>query len=131
MSKNKRGRNVKEVKHVQTGPSTGKADLKGNVGGDMVAEPMHKDAVVDASAATEGKENPKPVLIKVLKKDAKFRGAREAWYIRLKEFDGKPVEEYVQDCERSCPQLTKNQTKENPTGWVGFFKRQGIMQEVN
>lgn len=70
----------------------------------------------------------KPVLIKVLKKDPKFRGAREAWFKRLVEFDGKSMDEYIASCKEKCPQLTKNGTAENPTGWVGFFKREGIAQ---
>src|SRR5688572_27633806 len=40
----------------------------------------------------EAQAERKPVVIKVLKHDAKFRGAREAWYNRLKEFDGKPLD---------------------------------------
>jgi hypothetical protein len=84
--------------------------------------------------ATETAEPPKqeaapaPVLIKVLKADPKFRGAREAWFKRLVEFDGKPVDDYIASCKEKCPQLTKNGTAENPTGWVGFFKREGIAQ---
>jgi hypothetical protein len=79
----------------------------------------------------EAQAERKPVVIKVLKHDAKFRGAREAWYNRLKEFDGKPLDDYIEDCKKNCPQLTKNGTVEPPTGWVGWFKRNGIMQEVN
>lgn len=93
---------------------------------------LHKGDVANVKADGEAKPaERKPVLIKVLKRDAKYRGAREAWYQRLLEFDGKSVDEYVESCKTNCPQLTKNQTAENPTGWVGFFKRQGIIQEVN
>lgn len=90
-----------------------------------------KEASTTETPKQEASPTPAPKLIKVLKADAKYRGAREAWYNRLKEFDGKTVDEYIEDCKKRCPQLTKNQTAENPTGWVGFFKRQGIMQEVN
>lgn len=113
MSKrNQKGRNVKLEKQTIT-----KADVT-----KLPAEPAKQEAAPAPEI--------KPVLIKVLKKDAKFRGAREAWYTRLLEHDGKTVDEYVESCKTKCPQMTKNGTVENPTGWVGFFKRQGIMQEV-
>lgn len=102
---NKKGRNVKQT--------VSKKDV----------------GTVKASELQEQAER-KPVIIKVLKADAKFRGAREAWYNRLKEYDGKPLDDYIESCKKNCPQLTKNNTQENPTGWVGFFKRQGILEEV-
>lgn len=111
MSNRQKGRHVKTEKQTNT-----KIDAKASAGETAKQEAPPEDR--------------KPVLIKVLKKDAKFRGARDAWYKRLIEHDGKPLDEYVESCNTNCPQLTKNNTKENPTGWVGFFKRQGIMQEV-
>lgn len=117
MSKrNQKGRHVKTEKQTIA---------KGDVAKVTAAQPMDETAKTAAPAPEV-----KPVLIKVLKKDAKFRGAREAWYTRLLEHDGRPVDEYVESCKAKCPQVTKNGTVENPTGWVGFFKRQGIMQEV-
>lgn len=86
------------------------------------------DKAKEAEAPKQEAAPAKPVLIKVIKKDPKFRGAREAWFKRLCEFDGKPVDDYVVSCKEKCPQLTKNGTAENPTGWVGFFKREGIAQ---
>lgn len=112
MKQRHKGRNVKSEKQTIT---------KGDVTTVKASDLTKQD-----TPATEAK----PMVIKLLKKDPKFRGAREAWFKRLTEFDGKPVDAYVKDCTDNCPQLTKNGTKENPSGWVGFFKRQGIMQEV-
>lgn len=110
-NRHKKGRNVKEKQTIKTG----------DVG---------KVKASDLTGESTPQPESKPKLIKVLKTDAKYRGAREAWYNVLKEFDGKPVDDYIEHCKEKCPQLTKNGGKENPTGWVGFFKRQGIMQEV-
>lgn len=115
-NRNKKGRNMKDVKSVQKNEGDRKENQKGLEAGNSTATPPKQEA--------------KPVLIKVLKNDAKYRGAREAWYKRLKEFDGKPLEEYIKNTTDNCPQLTKNGTAENPTGWVGFFKREGVLQEV-
>lgn len=69
----------------------------------------------------------KPLVIKVLKRDAVYRGARAAWYARLLEFDGKTEGEYLASTKETPPALTRNQTAENPTGWVSWFKRQGVI----
>lgn len=101
-------------------------------GGHMKGEKQtlsRKDvAAVKAVDAEQKTAEAKPMVLKLLKKDAKFRGARDAWYKRLVEFDGKTLDEYVKDCTDNCPQLTKNSTKEPPMGWVGFFKRQGVLE---
>lgn len=69
----------------------------------------------------------RPQVIKLLKKDTKYRGAREAWYNRLKEFDGKTEAEFLANTKESPPAHTRNGTAENPSGWVRFFVRQGVM----
>lgn len=69
----------------------------------------------------------RPQKIKVLKKDTKYRGAREAWFNRLQEFDGKTEEEFLASTKEKPPALTKNGTAENPTGWVRFFVRAGVL----
>lgn len=80
-----------------------------------------------AKAASANSTTVRPQKLKVIKKDAKFRGARESWYARLVEYDGKTEGEYIESCKEKPPAMTKNGTAENPTGWVRFFVRQGVL----
>lgn len=72
--------------------------------------------------------------IKVLKDDPTFRGARKAWFERLKEFNGKDVGEFEADCKANPPSTpTKGVLAgkcEPPSGWVGYFRRTGICSIV-
>lgn len=122
---NKKGGNVKQqTKETQT---IGKGDVAKL---DAKSLSASTDATKAGTAPTEKGDAtpaPKPAKIKVLKPDTKYRGAREAWFARLKEFEGKTEGEYIQSCKDKPPALTKNQTAENPTGWVSFFRRQGVL----
>ena len=69
----------------------------------------------------------KVAFVKVLKQDAKFRGAREAWYNELKKHDGKPLADYEKACDDKPPSLPKSGRKEAPSGWVSYFIRTGIL----
>lgn len=69
----------------------------------------------------------RPEKLKVLKKDTKYRGARAEWFARLLEYDGKTQGEYIESCKEKPPAMTKNNTAENPTGWVRFFVRTGVL----
>lgn len=88
-----------------------------------------KSEVVKQEAAAPVEPGPKPKRIKVLKKDSKFRGgsAREAWYIRLKEMEGKTEGEFLANTKENPPARTQNGTVENPSGWMRFFVRNGIV----
>lgn len=68
--------------------------------------------------------------VKVLKTDAKFRGARDAWYAKLKEYDGKPIADYEAECTKTPPSLPKSGKAEKPAGWIGYFVRTGILSIV-
>lgn len=70
----------------------------------------------------------KPVVLVVLKKDAKLRGARADWYKVLVEHDGKTADEFVAATKATPPSLPKSQKPENPNGWLGWFKRQGLVE---
>lgn len=75
---------------------------------------------------------PKPtkiVTIKVLKRDAKFRGARDAWYKELIAHDGKPLKDFEDACTKKPPSLPKSGRAEAPSGWTSYFVRQGILQK--
>ncbi len=84
-------------------------------------------ATVVAAPAPEAKPA-KTKIIKVLKADAKFRGAREAWYVELKKHDGKPLAEFEKATDDKPPSLPKSGRKEAPSGWTSYFTRTGIMQ---
>lgn len=90
-----------------------------------------KAAVSQTEGAAPTPVEVKPKLVVVLKKDAKFRGARDKWYARLLEHDGKPVDDYVASCKANPPDLPKSGRAENPTGWVSYFTRNGIMETKN
>lgn len=68
---------------------------------------------------------PKPQKLKV-KAGMKYRGAREAWYQRLLEHDGKDVEIFLKSATDRPPSMTKANTAENPKGWLSFFRRTGV-----
>lgn len=67
-------------------------------------------------------------IIKAVKKDAKFRGAREAWYQLLGKHEGKPVAEFYEAAKATPPALTKAGTAEDPRGWVRYFVRTGVLE---
>lgn len=69
-------------------------------------------------------------VVKVLKTDAKFRGAREAWYNKLKEYEGKPIADYEKACTDTPPSLPKSGKAEKASGWIGYFQRTGILSVV-
>lgn len=83
------------------------------------------------AAELAGKKEAAPAPAKVQKLEVKagmkYRGAREAWYQRLVEFNGKDVNEFLKNATDKPPSLTKANTAENPKGWLGFFKRQGVV----
>lgn len=92
---------------------------------------MSKHAKSVPAAPKADVQAPKPVkiaMIKVLKMDAKFRGAREAWYAELKKHDGKPLAEFEKAADETPPSLPKSQRKEAPSGWTSYFKRTGILE---
>jgi hypothetical protein len=87
-----------------------------------------------ATKAEPAKEAPKPTkvtVIKILKADAKYRGAREAWYAELKAHDGKPVKEFLDHVTAKPPSTPKKGKLEGklepPTGWLSYFKREGVV----
>lgn len=92
-------------------------------------ESKTKEAAKPASASVQAVQAApaRPQKIKLLKKDTKYRGAREAWYNRLKEYDGKTEGEFIASTKENPPAHTRNGTAENPSGWVRFFIRQGVM----
>lgn len=64
--------------------------------------------------------------LKVKMEGVQLRGARAAWYEVLKEHDGKPAQDYLEATAKKPPSLPASGRAENPTGWLGWFVRQGI-----
>lgn len=79
---------------------------------------MSKKATVSAS----------PVL--KIKGNVPLRGARQAWYMLLLQYDGKPASAFLEAAKKeppSLPQKGKGAGKPEPaSGWLRYFVRQGI-----
>lgn len=78
--------------------------------------------------AKEAKEE-KVKLLKV-KAGQKYRGAREAWYQVLQQYDGKPVDSFLEATAKKPPSLPKSGKQEKSAGWLRFFERTGVATEV-
>lgn len=123
----KKHRKGDKVKANETKTTVGKAEA-GKVPGSVVASTAAApipEAAKEAAAPTS-----KPLKIQVLKPDTVYRGARAEWFKRLKEFNGKTEGEFLADTVANPPALTRNGTKEPPAGWMGFFKRQGVVNLI-
>lgn len=99
-------------------------------------EATSKSEATKSGVAAQKAETATPVVVKtqklkVLKKDTKYRGAREAWFNRLVEYDGKTEGEFIQSTTEKPPALTKNGTPEAPSGWIRFFVRSGVLSLHN
>lgn len=76
-----------------------------------------------------------PLKVLSVKAGQKFRGAREAWYGRLVQFDGKPLAEFVASVTANRPSVYGSKSKhhgqpEPVPGWVRYFFRTGVCTEV-
>lgn len=71
----------------------------------------------------------KPKVLRV-KAGVKYRGAREAWYARLMEFNGKPADAFLESCEKKRPSTPKSGKPEAPAGWLRFFQRTGVASQI-
>ncbi len=83
---------------------------------------------VAAPAVAAPAAEAKPMRLVLLKKDASFRGARQAWWERLKGLEGKARTEVVQDLEANRPSVygakSKHMGKPEPVpGWLRFYER--------
>ena len=58
--------------------------------------------------------------------------ARARWYERLKEFDGRPLDEFVASVEAeppSTPDTGKLEGQLEPvSGWINFFRKEGVLR---
>lgn len=89
---------------------------------------MAKDGEGGGSkAGAASKAAPK---ILAVKGGMKYRGAREAWYNMLQQYDGKSLGDFLDAVKEKSPSLTKKGEAEPPMGWVRFFERSGVLKEV-
>ena len=93
---------------------------------------VKKEQKADSGTGTVGAAAVATPPAKVLKIKAgmKYRGAREAWYTRLQQYEGKSEEEFIKSATTDPPSLTKKNEPEPPSGWIAFFKRTGVAQLV-
>jgi hypothetical protein len=87
-------------------------------------------AVITAPVTVTASGQAKPQVIKVLKADVKYRGARAEWFAVLQRYDGKPAGDFLAATTAKPPSLPKSQVQEKATGWLRFFVRSGIAQLV-
>jgi hypothetical protein len=117
-----RGTHVKgENREKQT---VGKADV-GKVPAEVV-----QNAAADTSKAPPARTTQHAGKIKLMRGDVQYKGNRAAWYARLKDYDGKPLQDFLEAAAKNPPALTRNQTPEPPMGWFSFFKREGVASVV-
>ena len=86
-----------------------------------------KGAEVEKTAAVKVEAKPKTLKVKA---GQKYRGAREAWYQVLCEYDGKLVDAFLEATTKKPPSLPKSGKQEKSIGWLRFFERTGVAQEV-
>ena len=89
---------------------------------------------VVAPAAVQGAGTPAakvvPGVLQVTPPKGSYRGARAAWFAVLQQYHGKPVAEFLAATAAYPPSLPKSGKAEPPTGWLGWFKRQGVAAVV-
>lgn len=89
---------------------------------------MVTSKTVAAPASVTSKGTAKPLNIKVLKANVKFRGARDAWYQVLLQYNGKPAGDFLAHCTKTPPSTPKSGVAEPPSGWLRYFTRSGIVE---
>lgn len=89
------------------------------------AQPSTVATVVAAPVAVQPGKPAVPGVLAV-KTGVALRGARQAWYNVLVQYNGKPVAEFLAACAANPPSLPKSGVAEKPQGWLGWFVRSGI-----
>lgn len=107
-----------------------KADNKQTLSVKDVATVKASELQPKAEAAAAPTPTRKAGTIKLLRTDVNYKGNREAWFNRLREYDGRPLDDFLASAKESPPALTRNNTPEPPAGWVGFFKRERVLAVV-
>jgi len=82
--------------------------------------------VISAPATVTSKGAAKPQVIRNVKANIKFRGARAAWYSVLLTYEGKPAADFLAACTAKPPSTPKSGTPEPASGWLRYFTRTKI-----
>lgn len=83
-------------------------------------------AAVATVLAQQGPQyRPVPGVVNVLKPNATFRGARQAWFNVLVAHNGQPANAFLAACAATPPSLPASGRAEAPTGWLSWFVRNG------
>ncbi len=54
--------------------------------------------------------------------------ARDSWWIVVQRFDGKSVAALQKSVNKRAPHKTKSGKVESVSGWLAFFKREGLIE---
>lgn len=129
MAKRNKGRNMKGDKQTLTRADVGKIPAE-VVQATKTAEPTPPATTPASPQPVQAAPRNYPGKIKLLRNDVQYKGNRQAWYARLKEFDGKTLDEFLADAKERPPAMTRNNTPEPPMGWWSFFKREQVATVV-
>lgn len=95
---------------------------------DDAGEQAAEETQVQAETVVkDGKATPGILQVKT---GVALRGARQAWYARLCEFNGKPVAEFLANTAEKPPSVPKSGNAEKPSGWLRYFQRTGVASVV-
>lgn len=93
-----------------------------------MATAQNKAPAQNTAAQAAPAQEAKPLRLVLLKKDITFKGARQAWWERIKGMEGKTKEEVMASLEKDRPSVYGNKSKhagkpEPVPGWVRFYER--------
>lgn len=100
---------------------------------------MATDAKTKAQGAKpEAKQEPaKPTIVKIVKQPEKAyraNSARGLYWERFQQFNGKPLGDLEESCQKDPPSQPKKGSLAGKTepfgGWLSFFKQQGLVTTV-
>lgn len=113
----------------KTGKPSGKnVVLKRELKGRQVVESTPAVAANEEAAPAPTPAPADTKVIKIVKTDVKYEGARLAWYEALRAHEGKDPEAFVASCQKTPPAVPKSGKAEDPRGWLRFFVRTGVAQ---
>ena len=91
----------------------------------------------DKADKAKQEEEAKPVLLKIVKEPEKgyrTNSARANYWERFKEFNGKPLGDLEESCQKNPPSQPKKGGLAGKTepfgGWLSFFKQKGPITTV-
>ncbi len=113
---------MSKITAKKTGTPAGKATTK------KVTDGRQSVVAAESQQPTSAplKASAPAAVIKVVKAEEKYTGARAAWYAALQAHNGKDADAFVADCTKTPPTTPKSGKAEDPRGWLRFFVREGV-----